>query len=228
MTNCLKGHLCGGRRRGNESLISPHLRFQICAATPLIASVVNFRPQPPSLHIGAPYVFPQLSTFNLQLVRGRPQRPFKIKNLLQKIKTSSSNPIKSNQGFIDEKNSEFFSRRFHGKSLANQRKTPQKTPQKWSKNPRFLTCQQSALTIQNATAFPCPSQMLLGLPLSTSRLAPTLSHPSIHQSTHPFPGLSQHVQRNTHPSSIPHPPSSLQLSDLPLPKKPAFSKDHIL
>jgi len=187
MTNCLKGHRCGGRRRGNESLISPHLRFQICAATPLIASVVNFRPQPPSLHIGAPYVFPQLSTFNLQLVRGRPQRPFKIKNLLQKIKTSSSNPIKSNQGFIDEKNSEFFSRRFHGKSLANQRKTPQKNPQKWSKNPRFLTCQQSALTIQN-----------LQKPRAI-RLLSTLNSPN-----------------------------SQPVSDLPLPKKPAFSKDHIL
>jgi len=67
MTNCLKGHRCGGRRRGlepfgkrrkefgeakgrkaeragasesNESLISPHLRYQIYAATPLIASIV--------------------------------------------------------------------------------------------------------------------------------------------------------------------------------------------
>ena len=67
MTNCLKGHWCGGRRRGlepfgkrrkefgeakgrkaeragvsesNESLISPHLRYRIYAATPFIASIV--------------------------------------------------------------------------------------------------------------------------------------------------------------------------------------------
>ena len=29
MTYCLKGHRRGGRRRGNESLLSPHLRFTI-------------------------------------------------------------------------------------------------------------------------------------------------------------------------------------------------------
>jgi hypothetical protein len=29
MTNCQKGHRCRGRRRGHESLISPHLRFTI-------------------------------------------------------------------------------------------------------------------------------------------------------------------------------------------------------
>jgi len=51
---------------------------------------------------------------------------FKIKNLRQKIKTSSSNPIKPNQGFIDEKNSVFFSGRFYGKSLANHAKTAKK------------------------------------------------------------------------------------------------------
>jgi len=71
---------------------------------------------------------------------GRPQGPFKIKNLLQKIKNRSSNPIKPNQGFIDEKNSEFFSGHFHAKSLANQQKTAQKTPQKRSKNTRYSTC----------------------------------------------------------------------------------------
>ena len=63
----------------------------------------------------------------------------KIKNLIQKIKTSSSNPIKPNQGFIDEKNSEFFSGHFDWKILGNQGKTAKKTPQKRSKNPRFLT-----------------------------------------------------------------------------------------
>jgi len=51
---------------------------------------------------------------------------FKIKNLLQKTKTSSSSPIKPNQGFIDEKNSEFFSGHFYRKSLANLQKMPQK------------------------------------------------------------------------------------------------------
>jgi hypothetical protein len=40
MTICLKGHWSGGGRRGNESLIASHLRFQIYAATPLIASIV--------------------------------------------------------------------------------------------------------------------------------------------------------------------------------------------
>ena len=70
---------------------------------------------------------------------GRPQGPFKIKNLLQKIKTCSSNPIKPNQGFINEKNSEFFSGHFDGKSLANHTKTAKKTPQKGSKKWRFLT-----------------------------------------------------------------------------------------
>ena len=53
----------------------------------------------------------------------------KIKNLLQKIKISSSNPIKPNQGFIDEKNSEFFLGHFYRKSLENPAKNGQKTPQ---------------------------------------------------------------------------------------------------
>jgi len=66
-------------------------------------------------------------------------RGLKIKNLLPKIKTSSSSPIKPNQGFIDEKNSEFFSGRFYGKSLANHAKTAKKTTQKGSKNTRFMT-----------------------------------------------------------------------------------------
>ena len=63
---------------------------------------------------------------------------FKIKNLLQKIKTYSSNPIKPNQGFIDGKNSEFFSGHFYGKSLANPQKIPQKTRQISPKNLRFM------------------------------------------------------------------------------------------
>ena len=72
-------------------------------------------------------------------LRFRANQSFKIKNLLQKIKTYSSSPIKSNQGFIDEKNSEFISRQFYGKSLANPQKTPQKTRQISPKNLRFMT-----------------------------------------------------------------------------------------
>jgi len=161
MTNCQKGHRCGGRRRGHESLISPHLRFTIPdlrRPTPdrvnRISYIENFRPLPSSLHYGAPgasclasYASPQLSTFNLQLVRGRPQGPFKIKNH-PKTSKNSSNPIKSNQGLFCPKNSEFFSGHFCQKSLANRAKTAQKTPQKWSKNTLFLTCFESALTIQ--------------------------------------------------------------------------------
>jgi len=144
MTNCQKGHRCGGRRRGHESLISPHLRF----------TIPDLR-RPTPLHFGAPgasclasYASPQLSTFNLQLVRGRPQGPFKIKNHPKTSKNSSS-PIKSNQGLFCPKNSEFFSGHFCRKSLANRAKTTQKTPRKWSKNTLFLTCFESALTIQN-------------------------------------------------------------------------------
>jgi hypothetical protein len=58
---------------------------------------------------------------------GRPQGQFKIKERSQKIKNTSSNSIKPNQGFFDEKNSEFFSGHFDGKTLENQAKTTKKT-----------------------------------------------------------------------------------------------------
>jgi len=54
---------------------------------------------------------------------------FKIEEQSQKIRNRSSNSIKPNQGLFCQKNSEFFSGHFRGKSLANIGKIPKKTPQ---------------------------------------------------------------------------------------------------
>jgi len=48
--------------------------------------------------------------------------------------------LKVNKAKWPIKNSPSFSRRFDGKTLENQAKTVQKTPQNWSKNMQFLTC----------------------------------------------------------------------------------------
>ena len=58
--------------------------------------------------------------------RLRVNQAFKIKNLQARPSEKTSSPIKPNQGFIDEKNSEFFSGHFYRKSLANLQKMPQK------------------------------------------------------------------------------------------------------
>jgi hypothetical protein len=62
---------------------------------------------------------------------------FKIKELSHKIKNPSdtlSTLFEPIRGYFREKNSEFFSGRFHGKSLANPANTPKKTLPKCTKN----------------------------------------------------------------------------------------------
>jgi hypothetical protein len=80
--------------------------------------------------------------------RFRVNPALKIEELPQKIKNWSSTLIKVNQGFFDEKNSEFFYGHFYGKSLANPQKIPQKTRQIAPNNTRFLTCLPHALIIK--------------------------------------------------------------------------------
>ena len=54
--------------------------------------------------------------------RLRVNQAFKIKNLQARPSEKPSNPIQPNQGLFDEKNSEFFSGHFYGKSLGNPQK----------------------------------------------------------------------------------------------------------
>ena len=69
MTYCLEGHWCGGRRRGNESLISSHLGFTI----PDLRSYTPHRVNPSSA------VLLRRTGRISSIVNFRPQRPFKIK-----------------------------------------------------------------------------------------------------------------------------------------------------
>jgi len=118
MTICLKGHRNGSRRRGNESLISSHLRFTISdlrSYTPYrvnrISSIENF---------WNPRSFAPLCDSN---------PVFEIKELSQTVKTQSSNPIKSNQGFLMKKFRIFFRSllwKIIGKSAKNNPKKPSK------------------------------------------------------------------------------------------------------
>ena len=122
MTIGLKGHRCGGRRRGHESLISPHLRFTI----PDLRSHAPHRGNPPSTVLLRPSSVAEL----LRRRRGRVcgQTPvFKIKNLLQKIKTYSSNPIK---GLLMKKIPNFFT----GTLMENYWQIREKPPKKPLKN----------------------------------------------------------------------------------------------
>jgi len=127
MTNCLKGHRSGGRRRGDESQISPHLRFTIPdlrRPTPdrvnHISQIKNLRPLSPSLHFGAP-------SRPGRRQAGRSQGPFKIKELSQKIRNRLSNPIK---GLLMKKIPNFFT----GTLMENYWQTREKPPKKPLKN----------------------------------------------------------------------------------------------
>jgi len=106
-----------GASESNESLTSSHLRF----------TILDFRRHTSHRVNRQSYI----ANFRPLSLRVNPA--VKIKNLLQKIKTSSSNPIKPNQGFIDEKNSKFFP----GAFMENHWQTLQKPPKNGQKTRDF-------------------------------------------------------------------------------------------
>ncbi len=80
---------------------------------------------------------------------GRPQGPFKIKNLPTNPSEKPSNSIKVNQGFFPQKKSEFFPRPISQNIGQILQKRPKKRCPNALKMMQFLTCWQHALTIQN-------------------------------------------------------------------------------
>jgi len=151
MTVCLKGHRCGGRRRREESLISPHLRFTI----PDLRRPTHYRVHRKSsivhpcavalsckVHILAlnPLYWSQLRLNPHTGLKARTSKILKICHSQLTHHQSLKIIGKVKQGKARVKNSEFFYGHFYGKSLENQGKTTKKTPQNTAKNMRFLTC----------------------------------------------------------------------------------------
>ena len=82
-----------------------------------------------------------------------------------------SNPIKVNQGFFPQKNSQFFSRPFYGKYWEIPQKPPKKRCPNALKMMQFLTCWQRALAIQNENKLPAyPKISLASLRIDVENL----------------------------------------------------------
>ena len=150
MTIGLKGHRCGGRRRGHESLISPHLRFTI----PDLRRYTSYRVHQKSsivhpcavalsrkVHILVlkPLYWSQLRVNPHTGLKARTSKILKICHSQLTHHQSLKIIGKVKQGKARVKNSEFFYGHFYGKSLENQGKTTKKTPQNTAKYTRFLT-----------------------------------------------------------------------------------------
>jgi len=160
MTNCLKRHRCGSRRRDFPPLIfaSPAGCWKLAgdnipgnrAAIPsrpegaletqtFQASIKAIRPKSNQNQTDSNQKMwqrPMLSIKNSAFLCAHPPSTVLLQMMGLRLKTASLSKVK--QGFFHQKNSQFFYRHFYGKSLGNPSKTAKKTAQICPKNTRIL------------------------------------------------------------------------------------------